>query len=313
MSWFSDAVATYGQTKKPSSGTSSNYKPVYTTGRGVSLVQQSMAEVQAEKEAAEVASTPFATQAMVFGNSKVGSGWIPMPNPNFYYSSADSYGTANPADPASGMWNYAIDSKQGGIDAYDDDYIVSPYLKQMLEVYAKTIHFSKTGTGVWEDAVAASMSKSQRGEYVTPLSIALGWLEEWQTNFKPEDDGGGSGSYGGGGFGGGGGAGQINLMNEEDARAVVNSLASQMLGRTVNEKEFQQYYKSLLSLQRANPSSVSVDDAGNTVVQDPMGAEGLRYNLEEQMRNTEDFVTNSVGTQAIGLLEKYIQSRRIGG
>ena len=94
---------------------------------------------------------------------------------------------------------------------------------------------------------------------------------------------------------------------------MVNSLAAEMLGRTVNEKEFQQYYKSLLALQRKNPSTVTVDDAGNTVVQDPVGADGLRYNLEEQMRNTEDFVTNAVGTQALDFLESYIQTRRVNG
>lgn len=309
MSWFSDAVATYANPTTPKKPTGSNFS--YQTGSG--LVAQAAAEVDQARVETEIRQ-PFATQASVFGNQKVGAGWVPMANPNWYYSAADAYGRANPSDPTYGMWNYALDSKAAGEDAYNDDYIVSPYMKQMLEAYAKTIHFSKTGPGVWEDAVAASMSKSQRGEYVTPLSIVMGWLQEWQTNFRPESDGGSSGYYGGGGgFGGGGGGGQINLMNEEDARAVVNSLASQMLGRTVNEKEFQQYYKSLLSLQKENPSSVSFDDAGNTVVQDPIGSEGLRYNLEEQMRNTEDFVTNSVGTQAIGLLEQYIQSRRVSG
>lgn len=180
---------------------------------------------------------------------------------------------------------------------------------------------SRSGSSTYAKFFSASGARAAEGENWTAWDLLMENIDAGEIdpgvlagNRYESGSSGGGGSYGGGGgFGGGGGAGQINLMNEEDARAVVNSLASQMLGRTVNEKEFQQYYKSILSLQKANPSTVTVDEAGNTVVQDPMGVEGMRFNLEEQMRNTEDFVTNTVGTQAMGLLEKYIQSRRIGG
>lgn len=178
---------------------------------------------------------------------------------------------------------------------------------------------TRTAESTYAKYVEISGYLSARGISKDPLDLLL---EDTESGYMPKglldgnfDDGsgGGGGFYGGGGGFGGGGAGQINLMNEQDARAVVNSLAAEMLGRTVNEKEFQQYYKSLLALQRKNPSTVTVDDAGNTVVQDPVGADGLRYNLEEQMRNTEDFVTNAVGTQALDFLESYIQTRRVNG
>lgn len=122
------------------------------------------------------------------------------------------------------------------------------------------------------------------------------------------DDSGGGG-YGGGG--GGGGGGQVNLMNENDARAVVNSIASPLLGRTVTEKEFQRYYKDILQLQRDNPSTIEFGDDGTQTVNQSIGAEGIGYNIEEQMRNTEDFVTNSIGTQALDLLEAYIAKRSL--
>lgn len=182
---------------------------------------------------------------------------------------------------------------------------------------------SRSGPSTYAKFFSASGSRAADGENWTAWDLLMENIDAGEidpgvlagSKFEAgSSSGGGYYGGGGGGFGGGGGGGgQINLMNQEDARAVVNSLASQMLGRTVNEKEFQQYYKTILSLQKANPSTVTVDEAGNTVVQDPMGVEGMRYNLEEQMRNSEDFVTNAVGTQAMGLLEKYIQSRRIGG
>jgi hypothetical protein len=101
-------------------------------------------------------------------------------------------------------------------------------------------------------------------------------------------------------------------MNEEDARAVVNNLANQMLGRTVSDKEFKMYYQNLLQLQRENPQTVEFTDDGGTEVMSPIGSDGLRYNLEEQMRNTEDFVTNTVGQQGMAMMEQYIASRRLG-
>lgn len=179
---------------------------------------------------------------------------------------------------------------------------------------------SRTAESTYSNYVEMSGYLSAKGVNKDPLDLLM---EDIDSGYMPKNllspdfedsSGGGGGGYGGGGFGGGGGgAGQINLMNESDARAVVNSLASEMLGRTVSEKEFQSYYKSLLALQTQNPSTVSVDESGNTVVSESIGADGLRYNLEQQMRNTEDFVTNSIGTQALDFLESYIQTRRING
>lgn len=180
---------------------------------------------------------------------------------------------------------------------------------------------TRTAESTYANYVEMSGYLTSKGMSKDPLDLLM---EDIDSGYMPknllspdfEDESSGSsfggGGFGGGGFGGGGGgAGQINLMNESDARAVVNSLASEMLGRTVSEGEFRQYYKSLLDLQKKNPSTVEVDAEGNTVVNEAIGADGLRYNLEEQMRNTEDFVTNSIGTQALDLLESYLNDRRI--
>lgn len=144
--------------------------------------------------------------------------------------------------------------------------------------------------------------------------IASGAMPKWLLHGEDDPDYmGGGGGYGGGGFGGGGGAGgdRIDLMNEQDARAVVNSLANQMLGRTVSDKEFKKYYESILELQESNPSSVEVGDDGTVTAQQAIGSEGLKYNLEEQMRQTGDFVDTAIGTQGLALLEQFIQKRSV--
>lgn len=166
--------------------------------------------------------------------------------------------------------------------------------------------------------LAKSEDAAREGDILTPLDflaieVGEGYLpEDIFSGVDNSESSGGGGYSGGGGFGGGGGGGaQIDLMNEWDARAVVNTLASQMLGRTVNEKEFKKYFATLKELQTENPQTVEFGDDGSTTVNQSIGADGLRYALEEDMRETEDFATNAIGTQALGLLEGYLAARRI--
>jgi hypothetical protein len=315
-------------------------RPPSTTGSssssgrpsGSSLVQSNTNRVDAsqQNQAIEAATKPYMTQSYAGGNvetvqyidedgnpynvlqARQTAGIIPMPNMGWRYSAADAYSQKNPADPGSFMWNWGVESIEEAVAMYEDPAIVSPYLATVMDLYAKSIHPMKNGSTVWEEAVRASKSASMRGEYITPKDIVMGWLDEWKKDGGDTGSSGGGG-YGGGGFGGGGGGGpQVNLMNEEDARAVVNNLANQMLGRTVSDKEFKMYYQNLLQLQRENPQTVEFTDDGGTEVMSPIGSDGLRYNLEEQMRNTEDFVTNTVGQQGMAMMEQYIASRRLG-
>jgi hypothetical protein len=165
---------------------------------------------------------------------------------------------------------------------------------------------------VERSGLASRSGKNMDPYHILLEDIASGAMPKWLLHGE-DDPGymGGSGG-GGGGFGGGGAGGdRIDLMNEQDARAVVNSLASQMLGRTVDDKEFNKYYKSILQLQKENPSSVEVGDDGTVTAQQAIGNEGLKYNLEEQMRQTGDFVDTAIGTQGLALLEQFIQKRSI--
>lgn len=171
---------------------------------------------------------------------------------------------------------------------------------------------SRTRESTYAHYVSMSGDLSARGINRDPIELLM---EDVASGYMPnvfkdgsDDDSSGGGGYGGGGFGGGGST--TSLMNEEDARAVVNALSSQMLGRTVSDKEFKRYYETILDLQRSNPQKV-VETGDGAEVTDPIGMDGLRYNLEEDMRGTKDYVTNAISTQAIGLLEQYIQSRRV--
>jgi hypothetical protein len=177
---------------------------------------------------------------------------------------------------------------------------------------------NRNAQSTYASYVERSGLASRKGLNMDPYHILLediasGAMPKWLLHGEDDPDYMGGGGGGGGGFGGGGGAGgdRIDLMNEQDARAVVNSLANQMLGRTVSDSEFKKYYDSILELQKTNPSSIEVGDDGTVTAQQAIGSEGLKYNLEEQMRQTGDFVDTAIGTQGLALLEQFIQKRSI--
>lgn len=264
--------------------------------------------------AAAVSLGSYATSR---NNTSDASEYVAMPNTQHYYSTADTYGSINPADPSYGMWNVGL-TKTDAVGALGYDSIVSPAQRAWMKQVAEAIHPLKGAKSLWEEAVAAAQLSAQMGEYKTPFAILQdlygSGAQAGAGDGSSSSSYGGYGGYGGGGYSsGGGGTTTVNLMNEEDARAVVNTLSTQMLGRTVSEKEFQGYYKGLLQMQRKNPQEVSYGDDGTVEVTAPVGADGLRYGLEEDMRNTKAFVTNQVGTQALGLLQQYIESRRVSG
>lgn len=212
-------------------------------------------------------------------------------------------------------------------DQAEDNFTKLPQYQQ--DIFARAAEAlgggTRTGPSTYAKYVELSGMATRAGYYRDPYILLLedigtGAMPKWLLHGEDDPDfmagasgGGGGYGYGGGGFGGGGGGGpQINLMNENDARAVVNNLANQMLGRTVSDKEFKMYYDNLLQLQKDNPQTVEYGDDGSATVYESIGPDGIRYNLEEQMRNTEDFVTNVVGQQGMAMMEQYIASRRLG-
>jgi hypothetical protein len=210
---------------------------------------------------------------------------VSFPNMNWYYSSADVYGTQDPSDPRSTlnqgvlgnpadpnptpMWNYSVNPTQAA-EAYDDDMTVPPGLRAILDSIAETIHPLKQGRSLWEEAVAASALASQRGDYVTPYAV----LKEryLSPSGMPQSDGAdgpgsyssGGGSYGGGGYGGGGGGGSVSLTNPTSARGLLMQTMQSVLGRNPTNDEYKTFLQVLNEAEMANPNTASFE-GGTTV------------------------------------------------
>lgn len=165
---------------------------------------------------------------------------------------------------------------------------------------------------VFDEYAARSAYETGFGRNYSPTDLLLADLADGRVSLGDEASGGGY-SYGGGGYGGGGSVGSVNLTNPEDARAVINQLSLQMLGRTVTDREFKQYYRSLTELEMSSPQTVrmDVDEDGNPiqVVEGGLGAEGRTAALQESLRGAKDFNEYAIGSQAANLMTQYLQER----
>lgn len=221
-----------------------------------------------------------------------------------------------------GKTQWAPKSVVGGPMFFGGGYFTGPQGQAYaleLERAARTIHPNSTGNSLWEMAVDQSEWLASTGQIVTPYELIRQYFESGGGVYdaaRGGSPGGGGYSYGGGGYGGGyggGSVGQVNLTNPEDARAVINQLSLQMLGRTVSDKEFKQYYKSLNELEMSSPQTVrmDVDADGNPVqvVEGGLGAEGRTAALQESMRGAKDYNEYTIGSQAADLMMQYLQKR----
>ena len=168
---------------------------------------------------------------------------------------------------------------------------------------------------IFDEYAARSAYETGFGRNYSPTDLLLADLADGRVTLGDDGSGGGGGYYGGGGgFGGGGGSvGSVNLTNPEDARAVINQLSLQMLGRTVTDREFKTYYKSLTELEMSSPQTVrmDVDDEGNPVqvVEGGLGAEGRTAALQESLRDSKDYNEYTIGSQSADLMMQYLQKR----
>lgn len=196
--------------------------------------------------------------------------------------------------------------------------------------YNRVNQYNTSAGAMFKRMLAESKMLASQGIFRSPVEILYDKVDAGVLNMSgPGSDGTGSsssggstyyggGGYGGGGYGGGGGGasvGTVNLSNPEDARAVINNLALQMIGRTVTDREFKTYYKELNKAEMANPATVrmDVDKKGNPVqvVEAGIGAEGRTAAMQESLRGNESYNEFTLGSEAVNLMSRYLQERGI--
>lgn len=198
------------------------------------------------------------------------------------------------------------------------------WLKEDMKRTAKAIDYRGSAQGLWDKCVEISRAEAAEGRFIAPEEVYSQFVGSglWPdpSQYDGSDSSGGGGySYGGGGYGGGGGgtSASVTLSNPEDARAVINDLAIQMIGRTVTDKEFKQYFQTLNKAERANPtiSTLTVGPDGTPTQETTagLGAEGRTAALQEAIRGNEGFNEYAIGSQAVSLMSRYLQERGVFG
>ena len=179
-----------------------------------------------------------------------GTAWVPrLPNdPGRFVDTSSLTGIGRTMNPDSGI--NATYSTQTGADAAW--YNLSPNEQALFTFIAKQ-EGGRSGKVQYENFVDQSAAQLANGTGLTPMTLAyqyavgIGWIKDGSAV-------GGSGPGGGSGGGGGGGGGAAPVAAGPDAvKRVMDSLANDLLGRTLSDKEFRRYYGSYRSAFAGNP------------------------------------------------------------
>lgn len=181
----------------------------------------------------DVSSTPAA------GVSKWGSDSVSMPRPLDQYPS-----TLGGGDLSYDNTHSYYDSKSAAVSGWYDHM---PQWGGLFQSIAYSMSGSRgSARSTYEDFVQMAQGrKDERGNPVTPVQLAMEFANKNGIKI------GGMGPGGGGG--GGGGAAGPKPIDEAGIRRAMDSVSTSLIGRTLSDKEFKQYYHSYTKDFGGNP------------------------------------------------------------
>lgn len=127
--------------------------------------------------------------------------------------------------------------------------------KDVVTWYAEQMGHGKTATGLWNDALAATKQNTEEG-HTTYDKSPFGWITEYAGSLGIHTRTGGNGPGGNGSSGGSSGSGAAAPVaaGADSMRRMMDSLANDLIGRTLSEKEFRQYYRAYKGDFGGNPA-----------------------------------------------------------
>lgn len=198
--------------------------------------------------------------------------WVPRPGSTYvdsdgitrpvapYVNTSTMTGISEASNYNSPAYNYTSPSSnlEGAINAPEMN-------SGLFAIVAQGRGNGSTANGVFQGYVAESARLNAQGERVTPQQLAYeeaiknGWItEDGTVTVSPP---GGGRSYGGGG---GGGVGSLPV-DRSAAKRMMDSLATSLLGRTLSDAEFKDYYSEYTQRFAANPAMDIQQDATEAI------------------------------------------------
>lgn len=127
------------------------------------------------------------------------------------------------------------------------------------------------------------------------------WFDWYVSTAAPREEAGG-------GRGGGGYSGPqrtTTLQNEDDLRRMADQLSAQLVGRAVNDDEFEKALKSVRTAERENPT-VTTSTTGSTVSESGISAEGRQDILERSLSKNPEAKDFTMATQMMGWFDEWL-------
>ena len=125
------------------------------------------------------------------------------------------------------------------------------------------------------------------------------WFDWYVSTAKPrEESGGGRGGYSGP-------QRTTTLQSEDDLRRMADQLSAQLVGRAVNDDEFEKALKSVRTAERENPT-VTTSTTGSTVSESGISAEGRQDILERSLSKNPEAKDFTMATQMMGWFDEWL-------
>lgn len=168
-------------------------------------------------------------------------------------------GVANASDYSSPTWNKEYSQSDTNLEW---DSLDADYQQSVLEL-AKS-RGGRSGSALWEKAVAISEKSVRDGDPKTPFQILY---EMGMRGATPSSNGPGGRGPGGGGSGGGSAGPRVTYSNADafSVRAIADSVSMEMLGRGVSQKEMERILKRVRKYENRNPSVTTADRSSGGV------------------------------------------------
>ena len=193
--------------------------------------------------------------------------WMPRPVPLGSWENGNQ--TPNGAPPrvpvayieATMDPNSGLNSGVTTMASANSQYMNYPETHWLFEAIATSLG-GRSGQVQYQNFVQQSADLQAAGIYRTPFQLAMDYANRagLLNGAQPDPPGGGGRSYGGGG-------GSVGPMpvDQSAAKRMMDSLATSLLGRTLSEDEFKDYYADYSRRFAGNPAMDSQQDASEAL------------------------------------------------
>jgi len=128
------------------------------------------------------------------------------------------------------------------------------------------------------------------------------WFDWYSKGNKPRSEGGGRYT---------GPTSSVTLANEYDLREAANAVASTVLGRGIEDSEFEEVLKKIRKQEKAQPT-ISTPSTGKNVTKAGLTAEGRQNIMRESLMKGPEAEEYSKATKMMGVFAKALEMRPDG-